>query len=240
MHRRAAAARSRLPRIRRHHPAGPGPDRLGNRSDGPAPGLAGRRRLGKGRIRRIGPQGMEPPRQCHALFDHQGLQRDPAPARSRERTTHPDARRGERPQERSFVGGLLHERHRPRRQRPPNGNGVGRMAFVDHLHIRRQDRSGRTGGRDGRRACRRQDQNEDRRRSPDLRTGLLVLLRHVRPQTRRTAFRRGIQAHRNLQPGVYHHALGIPLRRRLRHHLLARRHGTERRRGGISLRHGNP
>lgn len=112
MHRRAAAARSRLPRIRRHHPAGPGPDRLGNRSDGPAPGLAGRRRLGKGRIRRIGPQGMEPPRQCHALFDHQGLQRDPAPARSRERTTHPDARRGERPQERSFVGGLLHERHR--------------------------------------------------------------------------------------------------------------------------------
>ena len=174
---------------------------------------------------------MEPPRQCHALFDHQGLQRDPAPARSRERTTHPDARRGERPQERSFVGGLLHERHRPRRQRPPNGNGVGRMAFVDHLHIRRQDRSGRTGGRDGRRACRRQDQNEDRRRSPDLRTGLLVLLRHVRPQTRRTAFRRGIQAHRNLQPGVYHHALGIPLRRRLRHHLLARRHGTERRRG---------
>lgn len=126
MHRRAAAARSRLPRIRRHHPAGPGPDRLGNRSDGPAPGLAGRRRLGKGRIRRIGPQGMEPPRQCHALFDHQGLQRDPAPARSRERTTHPDARRGERPQERSFVGGLLHERHRPRRQRPPNGNGVGR------------------------------------------------------------------------------------------------------------------
>ena len=59
---------------------------------------------------------------------------------------------------------LLHERHRPRRQRPPNGNGVGRMAFVDHLHIRRQDRSGRTGGRDGRRACRRQDQ--DRRPAP--------------------------------------------------------------------------
>ena len=38
----------------------------------------------------------------------------------------------------------------------------------------------------------------------------------------------------------FYQALGIPLRRRLRHHLLARRHGTERRRGGISLRHGNP